>query len=994
MGASVRDFLSRVVPWPGDGPGYVNAVWKNVHGRIGHGRPFKDVDEFMAFTITWGNAHPAYVKDMYFCTSLQARTGGVDRGGKVFAARSAADALGQRSLFTDLDCGGGKGYKDHLEAFNALQDFVKATGLNYTALVNSGGGWHVYWISQQILSPQEWKEYAEGFWALVLKHGLKADPTVTRDAARILRVPGTFNHKTMPPREVQLKFLAKDDIDFAKVMPRQAVTAPVTSARTSAATLFDPALFPPKTPLAADLGTSEYLVDPVPIIAQCPHFKDAYQKGGDYHSQGLWMNTVLATTFFRENSVLLAHKFSKGHAAYTPDETDKMYDRKIGEGLRWPTCALFEREGSKFCGSCKFKGQIKSPLNLKAPTPPSIPMGAAGAPTPGSLHLPRGYVIDPKTNHIGYMRTDDDGTDFVELFYCELSDPWAEKGSERILNFVASADGGTFVDVSVKYEDMFGQSAVQKLVKQGCLVNPTVPTKLRDFLMNWLKELHNAKESLHAVPFGWYTPIGADDVHGFAYGGVIYKDDGTTIKSGAGDALIKTNYNPRGSKQPWLDALKLITAQHRPSVEVIVAASFASPLIKHTGQYSGVLNGHSETGGHKTTAVKIGLAVWGHPLLTKIAADTSVNSMIGNAGTLRNLPMYWDEVSSDERVERAVKTTSEITEGKGPGRMNQNRDQRNTGDWANLLIVTSNPSIWDKLATKIKSNNAQLMRCFAFEVKPGVKGVTPGWVSDADCINTLAKLDYNCGKIGEEYARALGSNPLGVRALVQSEMDRFGRIVNHSNPERFWIAMCGSLLAGMFIANQLGASFNIKEVEEFLVEAYNKLRDAVTVEANTGGSMTNTTDALSEFINTHTDQIIRAENLPAPKPGRHQKVQADGPDINRGYTISMCFDKTRKLFKLSRSEFEKFLEKTHRQRTAVFDGLRQHYGAETTRAAITFGSYYTGGPQAILVMPVEEGTWLWDQMYKRTAESEMPAPTHSDQSEDAPSDAESVQTPS
>ena len=37
---------------------------------------------------------------------------------------------------------------------------------------------------------------------------------MTTDAARILRVPGTFNHKQLPLRRVVLKALAPTDIDF------------------------------------------------------------------------------------------------------------------------------------------------------------------------------------------------------------------------------------------------------------------------------------------------------------------------------------------------------------------------------------------------------------------------------------------------------------------------------------------------------------------------------------------------------------------------------------------------------------------------------------------------------------------------------------------------------------------------------------------------------------------------------------------------------------
>ena len=71
-------------------------------------------------------------------------------------------------------------------------------------IVNSGDGLHVYWISDVPLSPDEWRAYADGLEALLLREGVKCDAGLTTDVARILRVPGTLNHKYIPPQPVQL----------------------------------------------------------------------------------------------------------------------------------------------------------------------------------------------------------------------------------------------------------------------------------------------------------------------------------------------------------------------------------------------------------------------------------------------------------------------------------------------------------------------------------------------------------------------------------------------------------------------------------------------------------------------------------------------------------------------------------------------------------------------------------------------------------------------
>ena len=57
-------------------------------------------------------------------------------------------------------------------------------------VVDSGYGLHAYWCLETALDAIEGKLYAEKFKQLCLTSGLKIDPTVTGDVARILRMPG------------------------------------------------------------------------------------------------------------------------------------------------------------------------------------------------------------------------------------------------------------------------------------------------------------------------------------------------------------------------------------------------------------------------------------------------------------------------------------------------------------------------------------------------------------------------------------------------------------------------------------------------------------------------------------------------------------------------------------------------------------------------------------------------------------------------------------
>ena len=372
-------FLRCVVPWPAPGgPGYINLHYKNPRHLGMAGKPFTTLHDTLSY-ISWAQGHPSYVSDLYFCLSQQAENGGPSNG-KLRAARSAENATSLKAIWIDLDgnkSDPGKGYPTKDAALDAFAKFITASQLPPpSAIVNSGGGFHIYWISDQPLTLDEWRPYANGLWALKQKHGLVADP-VTTDAARILRVPGTFNYKTQPPRPVKLRRLGQV-YDFAVTFKGMAQAAPATplppgDKPRASSVMINPALFPPKAPVTNDVLAEDCQRKKLPpldawsVISGCPHYKDAVQTGGVAHNQGLWMQTILGATWFKGGRKI-AHALGQKHAGYIAESTDAMFDRKVVDreqrGLGWPSCKTFENNGSKLCATCKHFSLGKSPLHL------------------------------------------------------------------------------------------------------------------------------------------------------------------------------------------------------------------------------------------------------------------------------------------------------------------------------------------------------------------------------------------------------------------------------------------------------------------------------------------------------------------------------------------------------------------------------------------------------------------------------------------------------
>jgi len=121
--------------------------------------------------------------------------------------RTAENAKTLKALFIDIDIGEGKDYSNREEAIAAYEKFMEDTGLldlGQPIVVSSGGGFHIYWPLDEEAEVAQWKPVAENFKRLCKQEGFNIDWNCTADAARVLRVPGTYNYKKNKSREVKI----------------------------------------------------------------------------------------------------------------------------------------------------------------------------------------------------------------------------------------------------------------------------------------------------------------------------------------------------------------------------------------------------------------------------------------------------------------------------------------------------------------------------------------------------------------------------------------------------------------------------------------------------------------------------------------------------------------------------------------------------------------------------------------------------------------------
>ena len=124
------------------------------------------------------------------------------------AAKNVADL---KSLFLDIDAGPDKPYATADEAREAAFDFATDIQMPISYVVSTGGGVHIYWLLQEPLEVERWKRLALGLKAETHRKNLKADDSVTGDAARYLRIPGSFNFKLEQKRPCEIIYSKEVD---------------------------------------------------------------------------------------------------------------------------------------------------------------------------------------------------------------------------------------------------------------------------------------------------------------------------------------------------------------------------------------------------------------------------------------------------------------------------------------------------------------------------------------------------------------------------------------------------------------------------------------------------------------------------------------------------------------------------------------------------------------------------------------------------------------
>ncbi len=931
--------------------------------------------------------------DVYACMSTQLAAESKTTKGKFTRTynspiRLAQNAMYLKSFFIDIDYG--KQKKDPLtgvlgpdpgsyatpeEAITALMVFVQAAGLpKPTMIVATGGGFHVYWCVAERMEPSQWQPTAFALAEAAKHYGLKCDTQCTVDSVRILRIPDTFNRKREPARDV--RFIGPR-LDFDYSLDR--IRTPLASffgrvpAAPQAGPIVDRSLFPPRTApdfvseLSLNLDDLHPPVDLDRVATQCGFLADALATGGAALANPLWNVTTLISTFTRGGRAD-AHRLGNKHAGYTKESTDEFFDRKdrerVQRGLGWPSCSTISATGAAACKNCPLLAQGKSPLNFDypqaqatsqfigaaapavtvAPQPAPTTAGAFGPATSGSvgnnspsgpvtsagnnIDLPAGYFRDAR-GIVSKVTVDPQNPNLqisVPLSDYPMLNAWLQK-DPNMLHFDSQVELGRTTQIDIELEVIGGMEMRKTLQRQGFMLKQN-DKNAGDFFVSWTQQLQKIKATVASAPYGWQDKNGQTE--GFIYGGQLWTPAGSS-PSATANPVLNAQYKPKGSDAYWLDAVKLVTSQGRPDLEAIVASAFAAPLVLFTGHSGMLMSAYSkESGIGKSTALRIAQAVWGDPIRAVQSLSDTQNSVMRKIGEVRSLPVYWDELKTDEDTKKFVNMTFQLAQGKEKSRLNQHAQMKEPGHWQTLVVSASNDSLIDHVTQQTSTTLAGLYRIFEYTVRPSLAN-NPGLVDTSEATVRLSKLNNNYGAVGLKYATWLGANFASIEADMGVLSKALNAEVNAHQEERFWVSLMACIILGARYANQLGyAVFDEARLKQFMLDALANMRKVRGLQTVDMTRVINVSSIMAAFLKDmqkdnkviHTDRVHIAAGRP-PTPNSPHAVKVLMPaDTSRLNGIAVQIGRNDKIMRISSTAFGEWLKKQGKSRHLLMEGLQ------------------------------------------------------------------------
>lgn len=304
-------------------------------------------------------------------------------------------------------------------------------------------------------------------------------------------------------------------------------------------------------------------------------------------------------------------------------------------------------------------------------------------------------------------------------------------------------------EITVDCGTVLNKSSIIQLADRGVLVTSESAKDLVKYLSDVI--------SLNAQEIPLYRSI---DRLGWIEGDFIPYNKNVKYDGDIDFKSIYDNVTEFGSYKVWLD--HIMELRKDISIRLVLAASFASPLIEVVGALPFILHLWGTTGFGKTVSLMVASSVWGNPemgCLTR-TMNMTANAMARTSAFLYNIPFCADEL---QQIKTNWGTYDSLvmylTEGIDRGRAKARGGVEITKTWRNSFIFTGEEPI-----TKGASGGGVKNRVIEVECENKI-------ITDGNYTANLVKANYgHAGKLFIAHLRRL------IETDKQSIVDEYKKL--------------------------------------------------------------------------------------------------------------------------------------------------------------------------------------------------------------------------
>ena len=887
-------------------------------------RFYEDVDVL----ISEGNDLDKLGYDVYFALAAFEEKG----------SRRADNVKHLRSFFLDLDCGPSKDYLTKTEALRALGEFCTKISLPKPICADSGRGIHAYWPLSDNIPPDDWVPVAESFKSTCARYGLNADPAVTSDVARVLRVPFTHNHKSDPPAEVILLrhkgFTPMDFDDFAKLIGVNTIAPPTKIAPSGSNAVMD-----------ALLGNRESsfvdIVKKTKAGRGCEQLKRII-KDQENTSEPMW-RAGLSIARFCVDGEEASHMLSKRHPDYSQEETEK----KFGP-IKGPyTCVKFDEFNPDVCPNCPNWGKIKSPIVLGGRYKE---YDASSQGKKETVKLPHPYFRGENGGIYIRLSNADGDVDEKCIYHNDIYvvqrvvDP--ELGESVVMRLHLPKDGVrefTLPLSAVTSKEEFRKT----LSAQGVAVMRM--EELMTYTTTWINELqaNSVADEAHRQ-FGWAN----DKYDTFILGNKKVCANEIQFNAPSNQTLsLFPAFEPKGTLEKWKETLEFWNRDDFEMYQYVTGVGFGSVLMEFANVNCSALHLHSKKSGlAKTTAMWASASIWGNPENLVLRQVDTLNSKMNRGEVYHSLPWCIDEITEISPRDGS-QLLYQFTDGMQRNRMSgsSNVERVRGRPWKLMAITTGNTSIIERVSMAKAMPKAEAQRVLECHVAD----ISYKFKSKEETDQFERDLHNNCGHAGIVFIQYVMQNLDEVRKLCLEVQRRVDKKAELKAENRFWSAQVSFTIAGLMIAKRIGlVRFDVSKVFKWAID--------VLIPQNKNASLSmdaSIFDVMNDFFSEHFSNILQIKSS-----HDNRKNQGNGLDglvipeaVAKGKLVARYETDTQKFYVVPKI-LKTWCGEQQINYGNLVSQIKEHCEGKRAKVRLTKGTSLNLPPADVLVMKFSIGT--------------------------------------